>query len=133
MTYPSQTVTFTAALACIYSVLAITVVALRGKHNVPFGDGGVERLKRAIRAHANFAEWVPLTLMLVGVLESDGYSATYVTAVLTALVVARVLHPMALFSRIGSAVYYVGRIAGAMTTWLVMTISAVLLLWRSFG
>ncbi len=74
---------------------------------------------------------MPLTVLLVGALESGGYSPAHVRTALAALVAARVLHPIALFSRVGSPVYFVGRIAGAMTTWLVMTFSAVVLLWQA--
>ncbi len=46
------------------------------------------------------------------------------------LLVARILHPIAFASALGSVPYYVGRIACALTSWAVLTAAAVLLLVR---
>ncbi len=111
-------------------MLALVVVALRGKHDIPFGDGGNEALHRAIRAHGNFIEWVPLASLLVAALEALGESRLHVHLLMGALLVARVLHPIAYASELGSLPYFVGRVAGALTSWAVLTAAAVLLLVR---
>lgn len=46
----------------------------------------------AFRTQANFAENVPLALILSGLVESNGGNKTVLTAVLSVLVVGRVLH-----------------------------------------
>lgn len=127
MQIPNLTFGYLVAFAGIYSILALIVVFLRTRHNVPYGDGGNELLLRAVRAHGNFAEWVPFCMLLVGALEVLGQPAAHVHALLATLLAARVLHPVALFSKLGSLPYYVGRIGGALSSWLVLTGSAVLL------
>ena len=131
MSFPTLTVQYLALLALIYSALALVVVALRARNDIPFGDGGNETLHRAIRAHGNFIEWVPLAALLVGALEASGDSARWVHGLMGALLAARVLHPIAFASPLESLPYYVGRIAGAFTSWAVVTVAAARLLLRA--
>jgi len=130
MVFPQLTLAYLGVLALLYSVLALIVVALRAKNDIPFGDGGNESLHRAIRAHGNFIEWVPLAAILVGSLEALGEPRLHIHLLMGALLVARVVHPVAFASKLGSAPYYVGRIVGAFTSWTVLTLAAVLLLVR---
>jgi len=101
------------------------VVGLRARHDIPFGDGGNELLNRAIRVHGNFSEWVPLTILMVGGLEALGAPAAHLHGLLGTLLAARVLHAIGLFSAVRSAPYMIGRIAGASSTWAVLSIAAV--------
>jgi len=128
--FPALTLTYLAILSLLYAALTLVVVALRGKHDIPFGDGGNEALHRAVRAHGNFIEWVPLASLLVASLETLGEAQIHVHLLMGALLIARILHPIAFASRLGSLPYYVGRIAGALTSWAVLTAAAVLLLVR---
>ncbi|HSG20709.1 MAG TPA: MAPEG family protein [Burkholderiaceae bacterium] len=130
MVVPSISLTYLAVLALLYGGLALVVVALRIKGNVPFGHGADDLLQRAIRIHGNFAEWVPLTALLVAALEALGEAGGHIHLLMGALLAARILHPIGLFSRIGTASYRIGRIAGALTTWIVLMIAAILLLLR---
>ena len=49
-----------AALTLIFIKLSFNVIALRRKNKVSLGSGGHEDLERAIRAQANFSEYVPI-------------------------------------------------------------------------
>lgn len=51
-------------LMCVW--LALQVIKNRRKHQISLGDGGIDELTRAIRAHGNFVEYVPLSLILLG-------------------------------------------------------------------
>ncbi len=62
-------------LALLYLILSFRTIVLRGRLRVTLGDGGSEALQRAIRAHANFGEYVPLALVLQVLLASTGASA----------------------------------------------------------
>lgn len=57
-------------LGLVYLVLTVNVIRYRFSLKVNLGDGGHEPLNLAIRAHANFAEYVPLTLLLIGLCEA---------------------------------------------------------------
>ena len=52
-------------LGLLYLVLAGWVVRHRYRAKVGIGDGGDPALARAVRVHGNFAEYVPLTLVLL--------------------------------------------------------------------
>ena len=77
-----------------FVVLSIRVMNLRG--DVPYGDSGDIAITRVIRAQANFAEYVPLALLLMGFLEVTRYSIYLLHALGVILVVARLLHGLAL-------------------------------------
>jgi uncharacterized membrane protein YecN with MAPEG domain len=50
-------------LAALFLRLSFGVIRLRRHHKVGLGSGGVDDLERAIRAQANFAEYVPIALI----------------------------------------------------------------------
>jgi uncharacterized protein len=54
-----------ALLALLYVGLAAQVIRARYRTRTALGDGDDPGLVRAIRAHANFAEYVPLILILL--------------------------------------------------------------------
>jgi len=56
---------YTAILGIIYVALSFRTLLLRRGADVPIGDGGNIQLHRAIRAHANFAEYTPITVLLM--------------------------------------------------------------------
>ena len=51
-------------LALLYVWLGLQVITQRRKHQVLIGTGGNSELEWTIRAHANFAEYVPIGLIL---------------------------------------------------------------------
>jgi uncharacterized protein len=130
MSFPALTAIYAAVLALIYAVLSAWVVAGRIAFRVNHGDGGHIPMNRRIRAHANFAEYVPLILLLVGLLEADSASRLTIHALLLPLVIARILHPIGMLAPEASAQQFALRGPSAMVTWLVLVIAAVLLLLR---
>ncbi len=63
---------YAAALAVMYVGLAGLVVRQRFKCRVGLGDGQQPGLIKAVRIHGNFAEYVPLLLILLLILEVQG-------------------------------------------------------------
>jgi uncharacterized membrane protein YecN with MAPEG domain len=61
-------------LAALQILLTLRTIRQRRANKVSLGDGGVESLQRAIRAHANFAETVPLGLALALLLALQGWA-----------------------------------------------------------
>ncbi|MGE5476936.1 MAG: MAPEG family protein [Bacteroidales bacterium] len=59
-------------LALMFVALSMRVIGLRKLVKAAFGDGGDARLGRAIRVHANFAEYVPFALVLIAAAELNG-------------------------------------------------------------
>ncbi len=79
-------------LGLMLIVLSFSVADGRRRARVALGDGGDEVLRRRIRAHGNFIEYVPLTLLLLALSEHLGLGSLYVHILGIALVVARAAH-----------------------------------------
>lgn len=65
---------------------------LRRRLKIAIGDAGNQLMLRAIRVHANFAEYVPLSLILIFLVESQGANALLVHALGIALLAGRASH-----------------------------------------
>jgi uncharacterized membrane protein YecN with MAPEG domain len=70
---------YAALLALLYVGLAVRVIQLRRSERVALGDGGRQSLQRATRVHANFAEYVPLALILLVLAELTGAAGLTLT------------------------------------------------------
>jgi len=112
-----------------FVVLSLRVVNLR-RRGIPFGDNGDVRVTRIVRAQANFAEYVPVALLLMGFLEVTRHSIYLLHALGVALLVGRLLHGLALSFGWQART---GRTAGAALTFAVLLIAAVLCLQTGIG
>ena len=120
---------YAAILALWFVVLSLRVIDRRRGHRVSLGDGDQPELRRAIRGHANFAEYVPLALLLLLVMELSHFSIYVLHAVGMALLVARLLHGYALaFTKD----WKFGRWWGAALTFIVIIVEAVLCLYQAY-
>ena len=63
------TALYAGLLALLFLALSINVIRYRRGEQVSLGDGGKRKLARGIRAHGNFAEYVPLVLVLMSIAE----------------------------------------------------------------
>ena len=86
----------TTLIACILAALLIRlsfrVIRLRRHHKVGLGSGGVDDLERAIRAQANFTEYVPIALILMACLELNGAPLWLIAILGITLIAGRVTH-----------------------------------------
>ena len=90
------TSSFAALLTLYFLHLTMAVIRLRRSNKVALGDGGVKELEGAIRAHSNFAEYVPFGLILMGLLEANGGYPLLIVALGCTLAVGRILQATAL-------------------------------------
>ena len=130
MTFPSITAFYAALLGLIFIGLSGWVIAGRLTYGTLFGDGGEGAMTRRIRVHANFIEYVPLALILIGLLEADGGSAALVRTLLVVLLVARLMHPVGMFAEANSPPQFIFRGGGIVATLTVTVIAAIALLIR---
>lgn len=114
----------------ILFALAALVVRQRGKHKISFGDGGVEPLQRAIRAHANAVEYVGPGLAGLAILALSGALAVELHVVGAMLTLGRALHGFGLSRQSGRSL---GRFVGTLLTWLSFLAMAGLLLRVAFA
>ena len=131
MHLPSTTAVYTALLALLYAALGLRVAVLRRRNRAGFGDAGNAELRSAIRAHAHFAEYVPIIALMVAMLEISGLSATRVHGLMAALLVARLLHPLGMYADPQTLRFRVCRVGGMGLTISVMIACAALILSRS--
>lgn len=130
MIFPATTAVFAALLTLVYVGLAGWVMAARTTGNVLHGDGGDPNLQKRIRSHANFGEYVPLALLLLGLLDAGGGHHTLVLSLLVLLLVGRLLHPVGMLAPPNSPRQFACRGGGMLATLLVLTVAAVTLLAR---
>ena len=130
MPWPSVTAGYLAVLALVYAALAINVVRLRRQNRAAFGDAGNPALRSAIRAHAHFAEYVPIIALMVAMLEMSGLPIWRVHLLMGALLISRLLHPFGMYARPGTFAFRIGRVAGVTLTLIVLIASAVAILSR---
>lgn len=86
------TTAITGLLAVAQVPLTILVSYLRGKTGIQFLDGGNERLLRRMRAHANFIETVPITLLAMAGAELSGQTPAALWRGGICLVLGRAIH-----------------------------------------
>ena len=68
------------------------VAAMRVAHKISIGDGGNEALIARMRAQANFVEYTPFVLILIGLIELAEGSRVWLWAVGVIYILARVAH-----------------------------------------
>ena len=68
----SITSTYAGLLALTFLILSLRVISVRRTLRVGLGDGNSSDLLRRIRVHGNFAEYVPLALILMTLVEWQG-------------------------------------------------------------
>jgi hypothetical protein len=83
---------YAALLGLIFFALSVRAIRLRRGLRIVLGDGGNAEMQRAMRVHANFAEYVPLSLLLIAMLESSGGARGLVHVLCVALVAGRLVH-----------------------------------------
>ena len=79
---------YAALLGLLGAALTVRVIVQRARLHVNAGDGGVPAMAQAIRAHANFAEHVPLALLLIAFAELLGTPALPLHVLGVSLIVA---------------------------------------------
>lgn len=110
-------------LGLIFLVLTFRVVRLRVTGRVMLGEVSekVPAMQATVRAHANFAEYVPLALLLIGGLEVSHAPRALLLGLAGALIFARVIHPIGM----GLPAPNMFRAGGAMLTWAMIGIASI--------
>ena len=86
------TLTLAGAAAILHIWLASRVSRVRRQYKIGIGDGGNEALVRRMRAHANYAENMPIVLILIGLIELAGGDTRILWAAGIAFILARIAH-----------------------------------------
>ena len=118
---------FAAIFVLIYVVLTFGVVRRRFGKKISLGTGEDRDLEKAIRIHGNFAEYVPLSLLLFWFVETITFNRTLVLVLASVLLVARICHVIGMKN---PRSYLVLRQAGILATLGVMLVASLVLIWN---
>jgi uncharacterized membrane protein YecN with MAPEG domain len=92
------TIFFTAILGLWYFFLSARTIAGRGKYKVSLGSGESDDMLRRVRTHANFAEYIPLLIIIMGLLEYREVPQTFLIMFGSSLLIGRGMHFYGLYS-----------------------------------
>jgi uncharacterized membrane protein YecN with MAPEG domain len=118
----SVTPLFASLLALIYIVLSSRVIAVRKTERIGIGDKGNAALLRRMRVHSNFAEYVPLALILILMLELMTATPWLLWLLGTALLLGRILHAYGVSQEPEPLIY---RMTGMVLTFGTLIIAAL--------
>jgi uncharacterized membrane protein YecN with MAPEG domain len=113
-------------LGLLFVILSFRVSQVRQSAKVELGDGGDPLLLARIRAHANFAEYVPISLILLGAIElsyEDPPPGLWAAAV--ALILVRISHAIGMATRGSNP----ARLVGILGTWSVIAALSAWAIW----
>ncbi len=119
------TLIYAGLLGLLFLLLSFWVVKRRAQFRVMIGEGEAPEMLAAIRAHGNFAEHVPLTLLLMALCELAEVGALWLHLGGVLLLVGRILHAIGI--QIPRAPN-MPRLFGTLFFWLSLGIFSVLAL-----
>ena len=102
------------AAAVINFWLGLRISRMRLSEKISVGDGGNARLLARMRAQLNFAEYVPIVLVLLALVELAAGTSLWLWAVAALFLLGRLLHAF------GMDGWLAGRRLGILLTLLIM-------------
>ncbi|HEQ1856843.1 TPA: MAPEG family protein [Providencia alcalifaciens] len=100
--------------------LSLNVVKLRNQYRVSVGDGGFSELQTAIRVHGNAIEYIPISLILLLLMEMNGAKVWMIHVCGIMLIASRLLHSYGLKNH-----DYSQRRMGMMGTYLAIALMVI--------
>ncbi len=116
---------YAALLGLFFVFLSFRVIGWRRLKSVELGHGEDSELLRRMRVHANFAEYVPFTLLLMAIGESMTAPRPLIHVVGLTLIAGRLMHAYGL-SQTPHILRY--RVGGMMLTFTALALSAIICL-----
>ena len=122
---------YAALFGLLFVALSVRTLRLRGRLRIAVGDAGNVQMLRAMRVHANFAEYVPIGLLLIALAEMQHAPAAFLHLACASLLIGRVAHAVGV-GRIDEDLRF--RVFGmAATLGVIVLASAYLLIVHAFG
>jgi uncharacterized membrane protein YecN with MAPEG domain len=106
----------------MFVAMSVRTLRLRRQLRIAVGDKGDQQMLRAMRVHANFAEYVPFSLLLIYMFETRSGTGALVHALCVCLIVGRFSHAYGL-SRVEEDYRY--RVFGMSMTFTALAVSAI--------
>ena len=109
---------YASLLALLFFYLSIRTIGLRRRLKIGIGASDSHEMLRGMRVHSNFAEYVPITLLLIYLVEVQGAASWFVHALGLCLLLGRALHAYGVSQAREKFVYRVSGMAMTFTTLL---------------
>ena len=119
----------TGVLGILFFVHSLRTIFGRKLTNTNLGDGDNELMIRRIRIHGNFAEYIPLLLIILGLLEVSEVPSLWLVGFAALVVVGRLLHFYGLYSKDTPGL---ARILGMQMTLWPLLVGSIYLLYLGF-
>lgn len=113
---------YASLLTVLFIGLAFNIIRLRYQYKTGIGDGGHSALAKAIRIHGNFAEYIPLALLMLGIYEANGANPIILHALGAILFIGRILHAIGLTKTTGVSKQ---RQIGMLSLFMVLLVLAI--------
>lgn len=91
---------FVALFAIALVALSLPISLRRMKVGVLVGEGADDTLRRRIRAQGNFIEYVPLSLLALGIVEMHGAPTLLIVSIGGTLTLGRALHAIGMLRNV---------------------------------
>jgi len=117
--------TYAAILVLMFVFLSVRVIQMRASAKIGIGTGNDPAMERRIRVHGNFAEYVPLALLLLAFMEMQQQPRTLIHILCIVLIVARIIHAIGVTPVEQN---FPMRVASVLATFAVLVIAALALL-----
>lgn len=116
---------YAALLALLFVALSVRTLLMRRNLRIAIGDAGNQSMLRAMRVHSNFAEYVPISLLLIFFVEVSGANSLLIHALGVSVFAGRISHAFGV-SQINEQ--YAFRVLGMALTFTPIIVAAVGLL-----
>jgi uncharacterized protein len=118
---------YAALLGIVFVLLSVRTLRLRRRLRVAVGDGGNALMLRGMRVHGNFAEYVPLGLLLIAGAEVLSAPAVLVHGLGIVLLVGRIVHAFGVSQELEVFAY---RVSGMALTFTCYLVAAAAIIWQ---
>lgn len=110
-------------LAFLFVIISLRIVRLRYRYKVSLGAGDNKHLEMTVRAHGNFAEYVPIALILMLCAEANQANIVILSILACSLILGRLFHAYAFaFNKM----HFKFRVRGMILTFLTIGLLAIL-------
>ncbi|MFQ1702101.1 MAPEG family protein [Loktanella agnita] len=122
------TAPYAAIVALLYLILTIRVIAYRRAKRISLGDKDDPAMRQRIRAHANCAEYAPIGIIMLALVELNGGAAWAVHLLGAMLLLGRIAHAAAFWRH---PMNFKLRVAGMLLSMIMIALSAFWLLFAA--
>ena len=117
------TASYASFLAILFLALSLKTIRERRRSKVAIGSGGDPILARAVRAHANFSEYVPLALLLMAFVEINQGDLGALHTAGVALCLGRLSHGLGISREEEDFRFRIGGMAATFMAYFILIIA----------